>query len=58
MNTQAIQQFGADVHLMVFLDGLRLGYRAHSTAAERFLQEWTAHHGAHPAAVLEGAQCG
>ncbi|WP_084487139.1 hypothetical protein [Nocardia sienata] len=52
MNTHAIQQVGADVHLTVFLDGLRLDYRAHPTAAERFLQEWTAHHGAHTAAVL------
>ncbi|WP_280508617.1 hypothetical protein [Nocardia flavorosea] len=43
---------GVDVHLTVFLHGLRLDYRACSVAADLFLQEWTAHHGAHTAAVL------
>ncbi|WP_039825935.1 hypothetical protein [Nocardia testacea] len=52
MNTHADQQFAADVHLMVFLDGLRLDYRAHPSAAECFLQEWAAHHGNHTASVL------
>ncbi|MEV0106242.1 hypothetical protein AB0H42_07855 [Nocardia sp. NPDC050799] len=52
MSVYATQQFGADVHLTVFLHGLRLDYRAHPTAAERFLEEWTAHHGIHTAAVL------
>ncbi|WP_327150351.1 hypothetical protein [Nocardia sp. NBC_01329] len=52
MSAFATQSLGADVRLTVFLHGLRLDYRAHRTAAERFLQEWTAHHGTHTAAVL------
>ncbi|WP_157120081.1 hypothetical protein [Nocardia fusca] len=52
MSAYSTQRFEADVHLTVFLHGLRLDYRVHPTAAERFLQEWTAHHGAHTAAVL------
>ncbi|MEU4430277.1 hypothetical protein ACWDO0_29080 [Nocardia rhamnosiphila] len=45
MSGGATPRFGTDVHLIVFLHGLRLDYRAHHTAAERFLSEWTAHHG-------------
>ncbi|WP_280456669.1 hypothetical protein [Nocardia carnea] len=41
-----------DVHLIVFLHGLRLDYRAHPTAARLFLQEWTTHHGTYTAALL------
>lgn len=41
-----------DIHLTVFLHGLRLEFRAHPAAAKLFLQEWTAHHGTHSAAVL------
>jgi hypothetical protein len=44
----------ADVHLTVFLHDLRLDYRAHAAAAQLFLREWTARHGAHSAAVLPG----
>lgn len=52
MSAYSIQRVGADVHLTVFLHGIRLDYRAHCTAAERFLQEWTTHHGTHTAAIL------
>ncbi|MGW5384577.1 hypothetical protein [Nocardia sp. NPDC003963] len=54
MSAYVTQQFGADVHLTVFLHGLRLDYRARRTAAKRFVQEWTAHHGTHTAVVLPG----
>lgn len=43
-----------DVHLTVYLHGLRMDYRAHPAVAHVFLQEWTAHHGTHSAAVLPG----
>lgn len=43
-----------DVHLTVFLHGLRLDYRAHPTAAHLFLREWTTHHGDHTAGLLPG----
>lgn len=46
---------GLDVRLTVFLQGLRLEFRAHTTAAHLFLEEWTAHHGPHTAAVLPGS---
>jgi hypothetical protein len=54
MSAYSTQRFGSDVHLTVFLHGLRLDYRAHPTAAKRFIQEWTAHHGAHMVAILTG----
>lgn len=43
-----------DIHLTVFLHGLRLDYRAHPAAAHLFLQEWTVQHGAYTAAILSG----
>ncbi len=52
MSAHDPQRFGVDVHLTVFLQGFRLDYRAHPTAAEHFLQEWTGYHGTHTAAVL------
>ncbi len=54
MSADPTQFAGADVHVTVFLHGLRLEYRAHPTAAHFFFQEWTAHHGTHTAAVLPG----
>ncbi|MEU4313569.1 hypothetical protein [Nocardia sp. NPDC024068] len=41
-----------DVCLTVFLHGLRFEYRAHPSAARLFLEEWTARHGTHTAAIL------
>ncbi|MFI1459414.1 hypothetical protein [Nocardia carnea] len=52
MSAVPARRSGADVHLTVLLHGLRLEYRAHPTAAQLFLQEWTAHHGNHTAEVL------
>ena len=43
-----------DVHLTIHLHGLRMNFRAHPAAAERFLQEWIAHPGSHTATVLPG----
>ncbi len=54
MSADPTHPSGADVHLIVFLHGLRLEYRAHPTAAHLFFQEWSAHHGTHTAAVLHG----
>lgn len=44
----------ADVHVTVYLHGLRMDYRADAAAARLFIQEWTAHHGTHTAALLPG----
>ncbi|MGI5217130.1 hypothetical protein [Nocardia sp. CA-290969] len=54
MSTGPAHRPGTDVHLSVFLHGLRLDYRAHPAAAQLFLCEWNAHHGAHSAALLPG----
>lgn len=54
MSAGPARRSGADVHLTVFLHGLRLECRAHPTAAHLFLQEWTAHHGSHTVAVIPG----
>lgn len=52
MSVDPTSRLDADVHLTVFLHGLRLAYRARPAAARLFLQEWTAHHGSHSAAIL------
>lgn len=47
-----------DLHLSVFLHGLRFDYRANPEAARLFLQEWTTHHGTHSAAILPSSPSG